>query len=54
MTYKSFMTLDELFKLLVDRYWIQPPDSLTPTELEDWTKQKQHLIRMRFVLFIFT
>ncbi|CAL1713340.1 unnamed protein product [Somion occarium] len=47
MTFKSFMTLDELFNLLVNRYWIKPPENLNPTELEEWTKLKQHVIRMR-------
>lgn len=47
MTFKSFMSLDELFDLLVRRFWVQPPDSLNPAELEEWTKLKQHVIRMR-------
>ncbi|EJC97980.1 ras GEF [Fomitiporia mediterranea MF3/22] len=47
MTYKSFTTLDELFDLLVQRYWIQPPDGLKPNDLEEWTKLKQHIIRSR-------
>jgi len=47
MTYKSFTTLDELFDLLVQRFWIQPPDGLKPKELEEWTKLKQHIIQMR-------
>lgn len=41
------MTLDELFDLLVQRFWIEPPDGLSPDELEDWTKQKQTSIRLR-------
>ncbi|KAH8104489.1 ras GEF [Cristinia sonorae] len=52
MTFKSFMTLDELFDLLARRFWIQPPPNLNPTELEEWTKLKQHVIRMR-VLNVF-
>ena len=47
MTFKSFMTLDELFELLVQRFWIQAPESLSPQELEEWTKQKQVMIRLR-------
>ncbi|KAL5524506.1 CDC25 [Sanghuangporus sanghuang] len=47
MTYKSFTTLNELFDLLVQRYWIQPPDGLKPHELEEWTKLKQHIVRSR-------
>lgn len=49
MTYKSFTTVNELFELLVHRYWIQPPDGLKPAELEEWTKLKQHVIRSRYV-----
>ena len=47
ITFKSFMTLDELFELLVQRFWIQAPESLSPQELEEWTKQKQVMIRLR-------
>ncbi|TFK40718.1 ras guanine nucleotide exchange factor domain-containing protein [Crucibulum laeve] len=47
MTYKSFTTLDELFNLLVERFKIQPPATLTPFELEEWGKLKQHVIQMR-------
>lgn len=47
MTYKSFTNLEELFDLLVKRFWIEPPDGLNPRELEEWEKLKQHVIRMR-------
>ncbi|KAH7925881.1 ras GEF [Leucogyrophana mollusca] len=47
MTYKSFVPLDELFKLLVERFWIQPPPGLNAQELDRWRKEKQHFIRMR-------
>lgn len=47
LTYKSFTTLDELFNLLVQRFRIQPPPNLSPPELEDWGKLKQHVIQMR-------
>ena len=49
MTFKSFMTVDELFELLTKRYWISPPPNLKPTELEEWTRLKQQVIRMRYV-----
>ncbi|KAJ7601115.1 ras guanine nucleotide exchange factor domain-containing protein [Mycena floridula] len=52
MTYKSFTSLDDLFDLLVQRFWIQPPPKLTPSEREQWGKLKQHVIRTR-VLNIF-
>ncbi|KAH8114602.1 ras GEF [Phellopilus nigrolimitatus] len=47
MTYKSFTTLNELFELLVKRFWIQPPDGLKSNELDEWTKLKQHVVRSR-------
>ncbi|KIJ17931.1 hypothetical protein PAXINDRAFT_175648 [Paxillus involutus ATCC 200175] len=47
MTYKSFTTLHEFFDLLVRRFYIQPPDNLGTTELEEWKKLKQHIIQMR-------
>ncbi|KAG9121303.1 hypothetical protein FRC07_002781 [Ceratobasidium sp. 392] len=43
MTYKSFVTIEELFRLLVERYRISPPEGLTPQELEEWTEKKQKL-----------
>ncbi|KIK01927.1 hypothetical protein K443DRAFT_678064 [Laccaria amethystina LaAM-08-1] len=49
MTYKSFTTLNELFDILVDRFRIQPPENLTPTEHEEWGKLKQHVIQMRVI-----
>lgn len=47
ITFKSFMTVDDLFELLVKRYWVSPPPNLKPTELEEWTRLKQQVIRMR-------
>ncbi|KAG6336873.1 hypothetical protein ID866_2231 [Astraeus odoratus] len=49
MTFRSFVTLEELFKLLVDRFWIQPPPNLDADELADWRKFKQYIIRMRVI-----
>lgn len=47
MTFKSFMTVDELFELLVQRYWISPPPNLKQSELEEWTRLKQQIVRTR-------
>lgn len=47
MTFKDFTTLDDLFDLLVQRFRIQPPENLTPKELEDWTKLKQRVVQIR-------
>jgi son of sevenless len=55
MTYKSFTTLDELFDLLVQRFWIKPPPQLVVAkELEEWAKLKQHVIQMRWVVLVNT
>lgn len=47
LTFKSFTTLNELFDLLVQRYFIKPPENLSPDQLDEWTKYKQHLVRLR-------
>ena len=47
MTYKSLTSLDELFKLLVERFRIQPPENLNAEEREEWGKLKQRVIQMR-------
>ena len=49
MTFKSFMTVDELFDLLARRFWIAPPPNLSQSELEEWAKWKQNIIRVRCV-----
>ncbi|KAF8119389.1 hypothetical protein EV363DRAFT_1510732 [Boletus edulis] len=38
MAFKLFMTLDELFNLLVERCWIQQPPNLNSHVLEDWRR----------------
>ncbi|KAJ7366609.1 ras guanine nucleotide exchange factor domain-containing protein [Mycena albidolilacea] len=43
MTFKSFMTLDDLFNLLVQRFWIQPPSEMAQSEREDWLKRKHDI-----------
>ncbi|THH32235.1 hypothetical protein EUX98_g1946 [Antrodiella citrinella] len=47
MTFKSFMTVNELFDMLVERFWIESPDGLNDGELKEWTSLKQHVIRTR-------
>ncbi|KAF8895269.1 ras guanine nucleotide exchange factor domain-containing protein [Infundibulicybe gibba] len=49
MTFKSFTTVDELFQLLVERFRIQPPPQLTPSEHEQWGKLKRHVIQTRVI-----
>ncbi|KAF7346094.1 hypothetical protein MSAN_01835800 [Mycena sanguinolenta] len=52
MTFKSFTTADELFDLLVQRFWIQPPLRMNVVEREEWIRLKQRVIQAR-VLNIF-
>jgi len=47
MTYKSFTTLDDLLDHLVERYRMNPPDGLSQSELDEWSKLKQHVVRSR-------
>jgi len=49
MTYRSFISLDELFDQLVRRFFIQIPDELSPAEAEDWRQSTQFIIQMRYV-----
>lgn len=49
MTFKSFSSVDEVFDMLVARFNIQPPDALTPEQLEEWKKIKKTPIRLRSV-----
>ena len=47
LTFKSFMTVDELFELLSQRFYISPPPNLKPKELEEWVRMKQQIVRTR-------
>lgn len=42
------MSVNELFDMLTERFWIQPPDGLKEEELKEWTSLKQHVIRTRY------
>ncbi|KAI8218803.1 Cell division control protein 25 [Colletotrichum sp. SAR 10_99] len=49
LTYRSFTTAQDLFKLLVNRFGIQPPEGLSQSDFEAWRDRKQKLIRFRVV-----
>jgi hypothetical protein len=49
MTWKSFTSIDTLIEGLIQRFRIMPPDGLKPKEHEEWKKQKQTLVRARYV-----
>lgn len=46
------MTADQLFELLIDRFNLRPPKSLTDTEYEDWSTNLREPVR-RKVLEVF-
>jgi son of sevenless len=53
MTFRTFMTADELFTGLVDRYRMDPPLNMTDAEFEEW-KERLCLPTQRVILTLFT
>ncbi|KAI1000111.1 hypothetical protein K3495_g8086 [Podosphaera aphanis] len=49
LTYRSFTTARDLFELLVQRFQIQPPETMSQSDYEAWRDRKQKLIRFRVV-----
>ena len=49
LTYRSFTTASELFEMLVKRFSIQPPRSISQDRYNDWVEKKQKPIRFRIV-----
>ncbi|KAI1340578.1 ras guanine nucleotide exchange factor domain-containing protein [Xylariaceae sp. FL0016] len=49
LTYRSFTTAQELFKLLVNRFSIQPPEGLNNSDYDMWRERKQKPVRFRVV-----
>ncbi|KAK9240546.1 ras guanine nucleotide exchange factor domain-containing protein [Lipomyces kononenkoae] len=47
LTYRSFMTSRTLFEMLIARFTIHPPDTLSDEEFEEWLDRKQKPIRLR-------
>ncbi|KAK7203328.1 ras guanine nucleotide exchange factor domain-containing protein [Myxozyma melibiosi] len=47
LTYRSFTNSRTLFEMLINRFTIQPPESLTAEQLEEWVERKQKPIRLR-------
>ncbi|CAG8502671.1 1002_t:CDS:10, partial [Dentiscutata heterogama] len=47
LTYRSFCTTEQFFDMLTKRFMIQPPDNLTPEQLEIWQEKKQTPVRLR-------
>jgi son of sevenless len=51
-TFRTFMTADQLFEMLIEIYRMEPPKNLSAAELEDW-KDKFCLPTQRLVLTLF-
>ncbi|MCJ1311190.1 hypothetical protein MMC25_004861 [Agyrium rufum] len=49
LTYRSFTTAPVLFEMLVERFSIQPPQGISPSDFQVWTDKKQKPIRFRVV-----
>ena len=49
LTYRSFTTAAELFKMLVKRFSIQPPQGISQEDYQTWVDKKQKPIRFRVV-----
>ncbi|KAH8424800.1 Ras-GEF domain-containing protein [Aspergillus melleus] len=49
ITFNTFMIAPELFDMLVQRFYIKPPEELDETELDQWMEHKQHAIRLRVI-----
>jgi son of sevenless-like protein len=49
LTYRSFTSAKELFEMLVKRWSIQPPESLSQDEYSTWVEKKQKPIQFRVV-----
>ncbi|PLB47750.1 Ras1 guanine nucleotide exchange factor [Aspergillus steynii IBT 23096] len=49
MTFNTFTSASVLFEMLVERFFIKPPDELDEVELQQWVEHKQHAIRLRVV-----
>lgn len=49
LTFRSMMSPQQLFQMLLNRYTIQPPAGLTSDEFNLWTERKQKLIRFRVI-----
>lgn len=47
LTFRSFVNIDELVELLIERYNITAPPDLTPDQIKEWTLRKQTPVRLR-------
>ncbi len=53
MTFRTFMTADQLFDMLVDIYGMEHPRDISEPEFDDW-KEKCWLPTQRTVMTVFT
>ncbi|KZV81038.1 ras GEF [Exidia glandulosa HHB12029] len=49
LTFKSFATPDEVLDLLIQRFFIQPPDGLSDAQFNLWAEKKQKVVQLRVI-----
>jgi son of sevenless-like protein len=49
LTYRSFMSSAQLFEMLMERFYIQPPGGLTQAEYQIWLSQKKKITQVRVI-----
>lgn len=49
LTYRSFVSTDDLVELLLERYHVEAPTDLTEEQMKEWKLRKQTPIRLRWV-----
>ncbi|GMK58437.1 hypothetical protein CspeluHIS016_0504690 [Cutaneotrichosporon spelunceum] len=47
LTYRSFVSTDNLVELLLERYHVEPPTDLSEEQMKEWKMRKQTPIRLR-------
>ncbi|EJD54368.1 ras GEF [Auricularia subglabra TFB-10046 SS5] len=49
LTFKSFATPDEVLDLLIQRFFIQPPEGITDAQFNVWAEKKQKVVQLRVI-----
>lgn len=49
LTFKSFATPDEVLDLLIQRFFLQPPDGLNDAQFNLWAEKKQKVVQLRVI-----
>ena len=49
LTFKSFATPDEVLDHLINRFFIQPPETLSEGQFHHWAEKKQKVVQLRVI-----